>query len=384
MFRDNEASRVSAVLERKLAGDPAGMIDAAVELWLSEPEQSPDAAEDEVWRAIVDAKACEAAATAGMRLIRDRQRVRPSAFVDIGEAVEDPATLVELAELVLDSEWDVNPYLVASFVRLVERGEDQALWELIRKRRDKLASTTEHWVLVAVILTTSHIGDRKDVASWFASWTGHDRVPMWILATYCATLHRLGKHDVEIVETAQSAIERAEQDSTVGYFAAVLAIDDLRHERYDAFRSRVAEHRAAIEASAAASPLSYPIVHYLQSAKHSHRVTAADLTFERPQIFERHPASHPMRSIIQAWLHQLQHEPLRPANWRTGELLNEISDRADAAKRVIDGFARVVDLSTGDPEIDRIARNIVEAECDLPGIQDAVNHVVRGLRRGKL
>src|SRR5262249_57949155 len=121
-LRGNEASRVQAVLDRRLAGDRAGVVDAAVQFWLMPREGAgdDDLEQAEVWRAIVELGAVDAAAAAGLRLIRDGHRVRPSAFLDLSEAIADRDALVELAARVLDLRWGAQ-YLCAVAMRLLQR-----------------------------------------------------------------------------------------------------------------------------------------------------------------------------------------------------------------------------------------------------------------------
>src|SRR5262249_50832587 len=150
MFRDNEASRVGAVLAAKLAGDARAMIDAAIRLWLSAPERPADhdAAVAEAWAAIVEAGAIAAAIEAGLGLLAERPLFRGSAFVDLVEHIDDPSRLFAIAGDVLDAGWDVYPYLAAILIRVVELGDGEALWKYIRRNRRRLTSATPSWLLV--------------------------------------------------------------------------------------------------------------------------------------------------------------------------------------------------------------------------------------------
>src|SRR5262245_65092209 len=139
-----------------------------------------DLEQAEVWRAIVEVGAVDAAAAAGLRVIRDRHRIRPSAFLDLSEAIAERETLVELAGLVLEARWDVR-YLGAVLMRLVERGHEAALGQLIRDREAALHADDDAWILVALILMTTKLGERGELARWLVGYGGGEGVPMGVL-----------------------------------------------------------------------------------------------------------------------------------------------------------------------------------------------------------
>src|SRR5690349_21606088 len=135
MYRANEAALVSAVLE---ATDAQGMIAAARQLWVTPVERLPDEATGEVWRAI-DARAARAEAVqALLEIVRGRHKPRAAAFIDLVEALEDPAILFELAAIVLDAKWEIYPYLAAVFVRANELVLGKQLEDFIRANKDRL------------------------------------------------------------------------------------------------------------------------------------------------------------------------------------------------------------------------------------------------------
>src|SRR5215470_4640007 len=100
MLRENETSRVGAVLEHARAGDRDAMVRSAIELWVTpaESDGEGDAAHADVWRAIVEVGAVDAAVAAALAVIRDGQRIRPHAFIDVGEATSDFAVLCDIAQ----------------------------------------------------------------------------------------------------------------------------------------------------------------------------------------------------------------------------------------------------------------------------------------------
>ena len=74
MFRENEASRLGAVLEHKAAGNLDGMLEAAAALWRELPERDGevDTAEREVWNALAERGLTERAAEISPSLYRKR------------------------------------------------------------------------------------------------------------------------------------------------------------------------------------------------------------------------------------------------------------------------------------------------------------------------
>jgi len=144
MFRANEASRVSAVLAAKLAGDTRAIVDAAVELWLSDPEQpgERDAAVAEAWIAIAEGEAVGGAVEAGLMLLRERQSFRPSAFVHLVEHIANPERLLAIATDILDAGWPAHPHLAAIFVRVVDldrMGPSGAALEIVASDSERAA-----------------------------------------------------------------------------------------------------------------------------------------------------------------------------------------------------------------------------------------------------
>jgi hypothetical protein len=285
MFRANEASRVSAVLAAKLAGDTRAMVDASVELWLSEPEQpgERDAAVAEAWIAIDEGEAVGGAVEAGLMLLRERQSFRPSAFVHLVEHIANPERLLAIATDILDAGWPAHPHLAAIFVRLVELEAGPALLRYIRRHRKRLASDTSSWLAVAFVLTTTWVGDAGDVDKWFRRWEDLDDVPMWILATYAATINELPhNHLRQLVTISRTAAAHAIPDITAGYFELYLMIHELRTGRYDEFVERLARFRELYDRYVASTPLEHPLVRYANGIKQRDPITLADAKVCRP------------------------------------------------------------------------------------------------------
>jgi hypothetical protein len=278
MFRDNEASRVSAVLAAKLAGDTRATVDAAVSLWLSAPEQpgDRDAAVAEAWVAIMEIEAVSVAIDAGVMLLRERQPFRESAFVDLVEAVADPERLLAIADDVLEAGWAVHPYLAAIFVRLVELAPE-VLWRYIRRNRKRLAADTATWLLVAFVLTTTWSGDGRDVDKWFRRWEQRPDVPMWILAAYASSINELPhNHLRQLVAISRAAVAHAIPDVTSGYFELYLMIHDLRAGRHAEFVERIEQFRAHGQRHASCPMLEHPLVRYANRVKHRNPITLDD------------------------------------------------------------------------------------------------------------
>ncbi len=257
-LRANEASRVGAVLERKAAGDVPGMIAAAVELWVTPIERRPDDATQEVWAALREAGALDAAVGAALRLVEAGQRIRPRVFLDVVEAIASPDRLVELAGQMIELGWPPEPYLMATFGRLIRLGHDGALWSFVQAHRARLAADVESWTAVAYVLTTCDLGSPALVDHWFVDWETR-KVPMWVLAAYLARLAG-GTVDRtrELVALARTVYARCDWDATASYFVSYLAIGDLLDGDLVAFQARA--RSAAI--SGAPRPEDNPIVRY--------------------------------------------------------------------------------------------------------------------------
>ena len=368
-FRENEASRVSAVLERKLAGDVRGMVDAASQLWLTMPEREgePDAAEAEVWAALVEQNAVADALKAGEALIRARQLLRPGGFVRVIENLP-AANLLELVPVVLDAGWPAQPYLGAVFAAAIDAKQEDALWAFMKAHGGRLAERIDTWILVGFTLTTSRIGDRGDLAAWFESWEARDGVPMWLIAAHAATIcqqyPRLAQVDLRrLIKDARAAREKAIGDASAAFFAAVVMIDLLRNDKYDEFAAEFATHGPALEADVVAPLVEHPLARYANIGRRSRPVVAEDFTYEPPT-----------GSLYNQAVPRAQ----RPANWRIGMPVRELRKLTARANLVLRLFDEMLRVPPKDPAAVELCRKMSRVRpSEMPWVQDSWKRLVR-------
>lgn len=258
MFRNNEVSRVSAVLARQLAGDRPGMVAAALELWVlpREHAEGPDVAVAEVWQALHAAGATQDAVTATLALIGRATHVRAAAVAGVVATLRDRAALLDLARRVLATGWDAHAYLAPICFRVIADGGEAELARFILDEHDALVATLDRWVLVGVILVTTGIGDRRDLDVWFGEWTARAHVPMWLIAAYFTTVARLPTdRTAQLGALARDALARATWDATAAYFAPFLAIADLLAGDLAAFHDRASSTAIGAAPPARANPI---------------------------------------------------------------------------------------------------------------------------------
>jgi hypothetical protein len=344
MYRQNEAALVGGVLERKLAGDRSGAVAAAVQLWQlpEERDEEPGAAHAEVWSALCAMSVVELALDAALAAMRGGERLRFDAFIDIGEAITDPATHLELAGLALDRGWDPDRYLAAALIRLVEANREDAVLEFITKRRDKLCETTRTWSVIAAIMTTTRVGNRQDLSSWFQFWWKCEGAPMWIAQAYAATVMEANDRAFdEIVKIAERALEFSVADVTAGYFVGVMAMADLRAGRDEAFRNRMSERGDDLTMLVALAPMSHPAALFHNRVNHAHPIEAADLVYEPME-------SRPVVAMLVAGA---AGAPKRPFNYQTAKLLGTLAKSPVMIERALSQFVQIYDVARGSAEV---------------------------------
>jgi hypothetical protein len=346
MYRDNEAARVSEVLAARQAGDGPALVTAATRLWQLPVEAAASAADGdeaarEVWQAIDAAKQVPAAVAAGLALIRARQLLRPSAFLDVIEQVSEPAALLELATVVQDAGWPSYPYLATIFLWLIELGQEDALWAYIKAHRERLAAATPSWTLVGFILSTSRIGDRHDVAAWFRDCEQRADVPMWLIASYIASLLQLA--DVpqlikKIAVVARAAWASARHDAAAPLIMATTLLEDLDQARDDEFLARYRDHGALLTTSH--DVMAHPIVTYVNGVKRRSPIRAEDFAFSLANVGARVSMARLVAEGAKG----------RPVNWRTTELIKELPAVAVGAARYFPILVRMLETPARDPQ----------------------------------
>lgn len=328
MFRENETSRVGAVLEAKAAGDREGMIKAAIALWLSPPETTgPDHAVEDVWEAITEVGAQAAAIDALFALCREPRQVRASAFVHLTEQIADRDRLLALARLVLAAGWDAHPYLAAVMIQLVEYGHEHALEAFIAQHHDALHARLDTWILVGAIVTTSRVGNRHAVDAWFAGWQARAGVPLWLVTAYMGTVAHLGPSGgawrklVAIARTAKHAVP----DETAPVADSYLVIEELARTAHPDLVPRLERTAAALAGYLARRSIDQPIVRYLNSAT----------------------TRMPFRQ--EAFAIDISEVPL--PDRRLYELMRQLRGTCARAARVLVPFAELLQLERGHPRV---------------------------------
>jgi len=369
-FRDNEVSRVGEVRARAQAGDLAAMVDAAAALWLEPPERpdQPDSAAAEVWDAIVAARAVPRAVEAGRMHVLAGRKLRPHAFVDLVEHVDDAEHLLALATAVLDARWDAHPYLAAVFLRMIEAGLEDPLWAFIRAHHDRLAAATPSWIVVGYVLTTSRIGKREDIARWFERWEARDGVPSWLIQTYAAARAQIGATLPALAELARLARARCVPDATSTLFATLVMIDLAARDRHDELAAGMPELRAMLDAGARRSLLDHPLVRWANAVKHRAPIDQADLTYVP---VDRRP------SVTMA-IAGARGEHARPPNWRVGLVARELEPMVTAAREILPLFVAMLEVPRGDPKAVELFEQMTRARpARLRAVVPAWNRLVK-------
>jgi hypothetical protein len=285
--RVNEATRAAEVLEHQRAGNVEAAIAALQRLWTQMPEQpGEDLAAAEAWQAMIALGAQREAAKAGLQLLRAGTRIRPHAFIDITENIDVPQ-LLELARIVEARNWDAYPYLAAVYMQLIAQRQERELGPLVNEQGQWLLRSLDGWVLGAVVVTASFVGDREAVATWFEDGLKRERVPMWVLAAQIATICQEASQPAKLPRVridrmcaiARHACETAVWDESAQLMIALGVLDAACHERLDEVKALAAEHRERLAASPAW--VEHPMIRYANGVKHARPLTGEDLAFRR-------------------------------------------------------------------------------------------------------
>jgi hypothetical protein len=291
--RENEVTRVAAVLEHKQRGDIPAMLSALQSLWIATPEHEgePDEAAADAWRAVEEAAVVDQAVEAGLALLHEGKSIRIHAFVDLTEHLP-LERLGELAELVLAAGRSVDPYLVTVFMRIAEHRQQKTFWEVVDRHHERFKIDPEAWTLVAFVLATSYIGEKQVVNRWFEGWSKLDRVPMWLMAAWAGVLLQEAWHPSDLslttlnrlIELSTKVLDTLPWDDSAPFFLCWMLVDDLMSERYDTFLDRMAKHGHLLAREAQRSLLAHPIVTYANRFKHEFAIDKAQLESPKSPI----------------------------------------------------------------------------------------------------
>lgn len=359
MYRTNDNELVVQFLERRRDGDLVGMVQAATTLWLhpvEHPELADEAAEA-VWNAFVEVGAAADAVRAIIGLVRERQRVRPTAFlqaiqnlrgmreeIDGRDAeLDQPAELthadvelaLELATLALDELG--TEYLAPIFIKLVEGRAKAKLWPFLEPRLEEMRGPNASWLLVAFLMATTSIGSNFDFQAWLGDWERRGPVPVWLVALLIHDRRPFSEAELpQVVEIARKARASLEPDGTERYLVRVELEAALRTERWDQFLALHSQHAILLsEAEAAAAPVDHPVVRYANASKRDHAVGEVDFTHRNPV---------PFRDT--GWMAQTTANANR-VNQGIVDLAREIAVHDPLSDRTFDIFAELLTLERG-------------------------------------
>lgn len=356
MFRENETSRIAAVLEAKLAGDAEGAVAAAGNHWLAEPESGSekDYGGDEIWQALEELGATQAAVAHGIELIR-HQRLRPLAFVDILERTSDKGVLLELTATALERKWPAELYGAAAFDRLVRLKHTKELKSLIDERSDRLIRSLDTWILVGFTMMTSVIGDRHQIDRWMQGWEDRENVPMWFIAAYVGSIVGLGgDSSVRLAQIANRALASLEPDATAPFLESFARIDELRDGRLDEFAasaSRINDLRSHLE-----SPiLGHPIVVYANRVKRARQIGEDDF-FSRDV-----DGTAVVFGAVGVAIALSSGAPERPPDWVLVELMQDLQARGFRHVAILSHFVEMLGLKRGDPRAVELCREMARS-----------------------
>lgn len=397
-YRDNDVARVGEVRARLHDGDVAGAATAAVEFWLARNERGDylDEAHVEVWRELERGGALRPAIAAGLAAIQAGQLLRPAAFIALSErftsdaddvpAALSPAeatALLAIADIALANDWPADPYLAAVFVRLVEGKQEAMLWAYIQARREALAATTPRWTLVGFVLTTSRVGNRRDVDAWFADWPARADVPMWLIAAYAATIIQQADNLAKLPAPAQRkvfalarhALDAAVADDSAPFLLALVLIGHLDAGDDQAFLDDVARTGVALAAGARQAPLHHPLVRYANGVKRSHRVEDADFAWEDMRADVGAMVFVPIVGYATLIAETRRR---RPVNFRIVQLMAEQRGLTRATARIARVLVEMAAIPRGDPRAIALFREMEKARpATFPWMRPMWKRLVR-------
>jgi hypothetical protein len=258
------------------------------------------------------------------------------------EHIEDPTLLLELATAVLDAGWPSYPYLATICLWLIELKQENPLWAYLQPQRDLLRADPAGWALMALILTTSRIGDNDDVTRWFRGWEEREAVPMWAIAAQVATLLQHGNLDYTLLALqARLILDKAIPDATASLFVGIQVCEELRQGRDDAFRRQLEAHRAQIFEDHAL--LDHPIVRYINGVKRRNPIRQDDFSFSLADLNSSGgTASLAMLAAKGA--------PVRPVSWRATELIKLLEGMRRSTMHIVPIVVEMMDTPAGDPK----------------------------------
>jgi hypothetical protein len=290
--------------------------------------------------------------------------------VDVVENLEVPQ-LLEVARIVEARNWDAYPYLAAVYMQLIAQRQERELGPLVTEQGSWLLRSLDGWVLGAVVVTASFVGDREAVATWLEDGLKRDRVPMWVLGAQIATIcqEALQLKNVprtrvaRMCEIARHACETAVWDESAQLMIALRVIDAAMHERWDEVKALAAEQRERLAASPAW--VDHPMIRYANGVKHARPITGEDLAFRRYVSTSRGAGA--VAGLTQG---------PRPPHMQLIELIQEQNDLVERMRTILPSFVEMLDAEM--PRALELTRAMAKARIpEMPGLARPWSRLVK-------
>lgn len=379
MYRENEVTLASAVMEARQAGDPRRMMEAAVRLWLAPPEPSSDGSlVRDVWAALVKDQLAGQAVEELIRIARAKGRVRADAVVPIAYAASKDQ-LLELADAMIGAEYDAYPHVAVVLERLVsDLGEAKAVEALLRRCQAAFAQRTDLWTLGAFTLTTTNVGNRDFVDAWFDGWERRSDTPLWVVAAYVGSLAQVGAPRARLAKIAAKALELLPPDGSAPYLARFGLVEAAIAGEHEMLAERFFE--ADLGGYVNKDPLTDPMVQYANGVRLEAKLESVDFLYDFDQVSGGDVVGSVMFSGLGAvrMMAVARGQGARPPHWRLVRLYQDMRAPVHRTHLLLSLFLRMMALKKGDPEVMETAIEWRKARpSELGALVPAWNQLVK-------
>ncbi len=349
MYRENEVTLASAVMEAKQAGDPRQMMEAAVRLWLAPTEPSSDGSlVRDVWTALVKDQLEGQAVAELIRIARAKGRVRADAFIPIAYAASKDQ-LLELADAMVSAEYDAYPYMAVVFERLVsDLGEAKPVEALLRKSQTTFGQRSDLWTLGAFTLTTTNVGNRDFVDAWFEGWERRSDTPMWVVAAYVGSLAQVGAPRSRLGKIATKAIELLTPDGSAPYLARFDLVEAAIAGAHATLAERFFE--ADLGGYVNKDPLTDPMVQYANGVRLD-TLQPVDFLYDFEVVSGGNVVGGVVLGGLVGAMAASRAQGERPPHWRLVRLYQDMRAPVHRTHQQLSIFLTMLALKKGDPEV---------------------------------
>lgn len=352
MYRENEVTLAGAVMEARQAGDHKQMMEAAVRLWLSPPEPSSDGSlVRDVWATLVKDQLDQQAVAELIRLAGAKSRVRADAFLPIVYAASKDQ-LLELADAMVQAEYDAFPYCAAVLERLAtDLGEAKPVEALLRKWQTTFGKRTDLWTLGAFTLTTTNVGNRDFVDAWFEGWDRRTDAPMWAIAAYVGSLAQVGAPRSRLAKIASRAVEVLTPDSSAPYLLRFDLVEDAIAGAHATLPERFFE--ADLGGYVNQDPLTDSMVQYANGVRLEAKLESVDFLYDFDQVSGGDVVGSVMFAGLGAvrMMSVARGQGVRPPHWRLVRLYQDMRAPVHRTHQLLSLFLKMLSLQKGDPEV---------------------------------